>query len=232
MKGMIVAVEYSRYLDEYADHFDLKKHIRFEQNVTVVERTDMSSVANTKWRIRAVDQRTNKEVEHIFDRVVICSGTHQFRAMPNFVDGDKFKGVIKHMQDVKKFEEFAGKRVCVVGSGEAAADMALASAKHGSRSFISIRQTHGFIVPRYAFNGSNPADLTTCRVRYSIPLALAYIQVFFRLMFLKVSADKTRGRDGDTRVVAGAAVHPGRRRSGVEDGATGRGHELETTEDE
>ncbi len=184
-----ILVEYSRYLNEYAKHFGLTEHIRFEHNVTLIERFNVSG-DTMKWRVRVLDMRTNVELEYTFDRLAVCSGTHQLRAMPTFKGINLYKGTIKHMQDVKKFEEFAGKRVCVVGGGEAAADMALASAKHGSHSFISIRRDHGFIVPRYAFGSNVPSDLNTNRVRYSIPLALAYIQVIVRLLFWKVSSHR------------------------------------------
>ncbi|CAF1652464.1 unnamed protein product [Didymodactylos carnosus] len=115
---MLSFLEYSKYLDDYAEHFKLKQYIKFETCVESVWRD--VSVPN-KWHVRVKNVNQEEQV-FVFDRIAVCSGTHQLRAMPVFVGQDRFQGKIKHMQDVKLFEEFTGKRVCVVGSGEAASD--------------------------------------------------------------------------------------------------------------
>jgi len=171
---MFTFVEYSKYLKEYAAHFNLLPHIRYEHEVVRVERC---SADKKKWRLQI--RQTTKDAEwheELFDRVAICAGTHQARAMPALVGIENFKGKIKHMQDVKTFDEFSGKRVCVVGSGEAASDMALAASKHGEKAFVSIRRDHGYLVSRYPFGFSNPSDLQTTRVRYSIPAIFGVLQ--------------------------------------------------------
>ncbi|CAF3564221.1 unnamed protein product [Rotaria socialis] len=106
--------------------------------------------------------------------------------MPNFAGVKSFKGQIKHMQDVKRFDEFKDKRVCVVGGGEAASDMALAASKHGKRAFISIRRDHGYLVSRYQYGPGQPSDLQTTRVRNSIPSVFGFIQIVIRMIFEKV----------------------------------------------
>jgi NADPH-dependent glutamate synthase beta subunit-like oxidoreductase len=177
-------VEYSKYLEEYAAHFNLSPHIRFEHEILRVERC---SADKKKWRLQ-VRQNTNDVEWHkeTFDRVAICTGTHQARAMPTLVGSDTFNGKIYHMQDVKKFDQFSGKRVCVVGSGEAASDMALASSKHGEKAFVSIRHDHGYFVSRYPFGSCIPSDLQTTRVRYSIPAVFGVIQSILWLCLGKV----------------------------------------------
>ncbi len=142
-----------------------------------------------QWLVK-IKRRTNETesewYEEIFDRVAICSGTHQKRAMPMLVGLEQFQGKIKHMQDVQTFEEFKGKRICVLGSGESGSEVALAASKYGQRTFVSIRRDHGYLVSRYPFGFNEPSDLQTTRVRYSIPIIFGFFQVLIRLCFEKV----------------------------------------------
>ncbi|CAF1533840.1 unnamed protein product [Didymodactylos carnosus] len=170
---MMSFIEYSQYLDDYADHFNLKAHIHFETHVQSVWR----DTATDKWNVRVLKHGVDQPEIFQFDRIAISSGTHQHRSMPHFVNHEQFQGKIKHLQDIKWFEDFTGKRVCVVGGGEAAGDMALESAKHGKKSFISIRKDHGAIVQRY-FRGL-PADLSTNRALHSNPHAFGLYQSYF-----------------------------------------------------
>lgn len=174
-------IEYTNYLEEYAEHFSLKQYIRFQTSVESVWRDNASG----KWKIRVKTNNDSNQQEqvHTFDRVVVCSGTHQLRSMPHFTGEDQYKGKIKHMQDIERFEDFKGKRVCVVGSGEAASDMTLASAKFGEKSFISVRKDHGWIVPRYIHGTNGPADLDTTRVRNSIPYKYGRLQSYLLIFY-------------------------------------------------
>jgi len=142
-----------------------------------------------QWLVK-IKRRTNETesewYEEIFDRVAICSGTHQKRAMPMLVGLEQFQGKIKHMQDVQTFEEFKGKRICVLGSGESGSEVALAASKYGQGTFVSIRRDHGYLVSRYPFGFNEPSDLQTTRVRYSIPIIFGFFQVLIRLCFEKV----------------------------------------------
>jgi len=140
-----------------------------------------------QWFVQ-IKQRTGDPewYEEIFDRVAICSGTHQKRAMPSLNGLERFQGQIKHMQDVQTFEEFKNKRICVLGSGESGSEIALAASKYGQRAFVSIRRDHGYLVSRYPFGLDEPSDLQTTRVRYSIPSIFGFFQVIIRLCFEKV----------------------------------------------
>ncbi|CAF0838801.1 unnamed protein product [Didymodactylos carnosus] len=175
-------VEYSKYLDDYAEHFSLKPYIHFETLVESVWKDAKSGKWN--FRVSKMDENGQQQKQvFTFDQVAVCSGTHQLRSMPRFTGEAQYQGKIKHMQDVERFEDFAGKRVCIVGSGEAASDMALASAKFGEKSFLSIRKDHGWIVPRYLYGPNGPADLDTSRVRYSIPYQQGKLQSYLLIFY-------------------------------------------------
>jgi dimethylaniline monooxygenase (N-oxide forming) len=180
-KGQSILAEYSKYLYEYAVHFNLLSYIRFDQEVQQIKRV------TERWAVQIKRRTVDSEwYEEIFDRVAICSGTHQKRAMPTLVGLERFQGKIKHMQDIQIFEEFKGKRICILGSGESGSELALAASKYGERTFVSIRRDHGYLVSRYPFGLDEPSDLQTTRVRYSIPIIFAFFQVIIRFCFEKV----------------------------------------------
>ncbi|CAF1529700.1 unnamed protein product [Adineta ricciae] len=174
---MLSFIEYSQYLDDYADHFKLRPHIHFETYVQSV----WQDTPTGKWNMRIFKNEGKEQDILQFDRIAVCSGTHQKREMPNFIGQEQFRGEIKHLQDIKEFQDFTGKRVCIVGSGESASDMALASAKYGKQSFISIRKDHGAIVPRYM--DGRPSDLETSRALHSNPHAFGVYQSCFLLYY-------------------------------------------------
>jgi len=183
-KDQFVLAEYVKYLNEYAIHFNLLSHIRFDHEVQQIK---LVIGDKQQWFIQIKRRTGDSEwYEEIFDRVAICSGTHQKRAMPTLVGLERFQGKIKHMQDIQKFEEFEGKRICILGSGESGSEIALAASKYSQRTFVSIRRDHGYLVSRYPFGLDEPSDLQTTRVRYSIPVIFGFFQVLIRLCFEKV----------------------------------------------
>ena len=75
-----------------------------------------------------------------FDKVVIAIGG--MTSLPNIplIEGlEKFKGTILHSRAFKKPEEFAGKRVMVVGFGNTAADTATVLANVAEKVYIAHR---------------------------------------------------------------------------------------------
>jgi dimethylaniline monooxygenase (N-oxide forming) len=77
--------------------------------------------------------------------------------MPTIPGLDKFAGTSVHVQYFKRPQDFAGKRVIVVGFGNSAADTATSLVGHASKTYLSHR--HGArILPRM-YNGA-PIDHT------------------------------------------------------------------------
>ena len=77
------------YFESYADHFNLKDHIKFKHKVIKAEQ----SVEKTgQWRVTALDLTTNKEVTTIFDGILVCTGHHVKPLVPTFKGQEKFKG--------------------------------------------------------------------------------------------------------------------------------------------
>ena len=106
-----------RYLVAYADHFGVTPHIRFQCTVTKVDPLDKDGDEAPKWTLTLEDG--DREV---FDSVIVATG-HLTKPMhvPEF---QKFAGEYLHSHDYKVPEPYVGKRICVVGVGNSACDIA------------------------------------------------------------------------------------------------------------
>ena len=60
-----------------------------------------------------------------FDYVVVASGHYSVPHMPTFPGVDRFPGRVLHAHDFRDANEFAGKRLLLVGSSYSAEDIAL-----------------------------------------------------------------------------------------------------------
>ncbi len=72
------------YLEDYCDHFGIRRHIRFETKVELVEPIGPDpdrSYVGKKWRVRYRDLKSDREDEELFDAVFVCSGHY---SDPNF----------------------------------------------------------------------------------------------------------------------------------------------------
>ncbi|QIN77477.1 SidA/IucD/PvdA family monooxygenase [Rubrobacter marinus] len=103
------------YLEAYADHFDIRRHIRFNAKVASVEQP--TTAPGNEWRIRLADG-----TEESFDGVVIATGHQGVPSHPPFAK--KFGGEYLHSHDYRTPEPFRDKRVLVVGTGNSALDIA------------------------------------------------------------------------------------------------------------
>ena len=98
----------ARYLEAYADHFDLHRLIRFKARVVAVE---------PGWTVRLADGEAAA-----FDAVVVASGHQGVPKHPPFAK--EFAGEYLHAHAYRTPEPFRGKRVLVVGVGNSACDIA------------------------------------------------------------------------------------------------------------
>lgn len=135
-----------KYLEDYADHFGITPHLRFQTNVVNVERPERPE---GRW---TVTSETDGQVrEDDFDLVAVCIGLYSNKPnMPSFPGQDRFGGEIIHNSELKSRDRVAGKRVAVLGYGKSATDAALESAAVAAETSIIFRECHWPIPPRLA----------------------------------------------------------------------------------
>jgi dimethylaniline monooxygenase (N-oxide forming) len=102
----------ARYLESYADTFNLRDLIRFNTPVAGVEQD-----GSGRWTLRLGDGSTEQ-----FDAVVVASGHQGVPKHPPFADA--FSGEYLHSHSYRTPDRFRGKHVLVVGVGNSACDIA------------------------------------------------------------------------------------------------------------
>ena len=109
--------EVHAYLEGYADHFDIRRHVRFNSEVTSINPMFKPGFGKPLWEVQTRDGDVR-----VFETVIVTTG-HLY--IPRHVDKFKaFGGHYLHSHDYKKPELFVGKRICIVGVGNSAVDIA------------------------------------------------------------------------------------------------------------
>lgn len=148
--------EFLDYLHRYAQHFGVFEKIRFNMKVMAV----IPKAAKT-WEIQLADGETL-----LTQRVALAIGSN---SMPNYPHWkDSLTNInYSHSQEYRNAEQFVGKNVLVVGGGESASDIALEISQVANQSWVSLRNSTGWIVPRKREDYA--ADISTHRGIYGLP---------------------------------------------------------------
>lgn len=100
-----------RYLESYADTFNVRPHIRFNARV------DAITPEGERWCVRLHDGSADT-----FDAVVVASGHQNASSHPAW--RDQYQGEYLHSHNYRVPEPFRDKHVLVVGMGNSAVDIA------------------------------------------------------------------------------------------------------------
>lgn len=132
------------YIRSYADHHDLRRHICFNTEVVSARRDD-----NGVWTLQLSNADSLKA------RYLICANGVTWQ--PNIVSWPgTFNGEIRHSVTYRSAEEFAGKRVLIIGCGNSGVDIACDAAFASEQAFLSTRRGYHF-VPKHLMG--IPADV-------------------------------------------------------------------------
>lgn len=127
--------EMRRYFRDYARHFDLYKHFRFNTRVLRLERLEHG------WKLISAQDGQRRE-EH-FDGVLIANGTLHTPnrpALPGHFDGE-----VLHSAEYRSPAIFEGKRVLLVGCGNSACDIAVDAVHRAASVDLSVRRGYYFL---------------------------------------------------------------------------------------
>lgn len=150
--------KYYRYLQAYADKFDLRKHISFRSTVTAVRRAPEGG-----YRVSVSSGADGGTSEHRFDAIALCSGPFATPNM-NIPDLDRFTGEVLHSSRYRNNQTFRGKRVLVVGLAESGADILREVSDVSTQCTLSVR-SYSFLIPRLV-SGVHSTDSLTTRAHH------------------------------------------------------------------
>ena len=137
-----------QYLNDYADAFKLRPHLRLSTTINAIERDE----ARNGWKVVASTSSSSETLG--FDKIVMATGPHNKPVMPDIPGRQNFNGEILHSIAFKDHSHFQGKRVLVVGASNSAADTATGLIGVASKVYLSHR--HGSVVlPRFLQNGKS-----------------------------------------------------------------------------
>jgi len=147
------AVEYWK---SYAKHFCVLERIRFNSKVVAVVPQD-----NEGFEIQLASGETL-----LSKRVALAIGNN---AIPNYPAWKDLLTNVEysHSKQYRNADRFAGKNVLVVGGGESGSDVALQTSSVAKKSWVSLRNTTGWVAPRR--RGVYAADISTHRGVWGLP---------------------------------------------------------------
>lgn len=153
-----------RYLVSYADHFGVTPRIRFRSRVTGL-RPDFDPARGEapRWTLTLDDGSTAS-----YDAVLVATG-HLSKPL-HVPELQGFGGTYLHSHDYREPEDFVGRRICVVGVGNSACDIASDLCVTSPRCVL-VARSGVVILPKLLF-GRAFTDITAQIQRPWIPRAL------------------------------------------------------------
>jgi dimethylaniline monooxygenase (N-oxide forming) len=129
------------YLTGYAEHFDLVRLIRFRSRVVDVRPATGYRNEAPRWDVEIEDGTVET-----FERVIVANG---HLAKPSHAPElrDPFAGEYLHTHYYREPARFVGKRVCIVGVGNSACDIAADICMTAARTVL-VARSGALIVPK------------------------------------------------------------------------------------
>ena len=145
-----------QYWSDYADHYKVSDRIRFNSTVVSVEEKE-----DENWQI----QLENGDVLEC-SKLVLAIGNNSQPRYPNW--SKKLNNIsFDHSSFYRNADSYKNKRVLIVGGGESGSDVAYEIAGVAKESWVSLRESTGWIVPRK--RGDHAADVSTHRGIWDLP---------------------------------------------------------------
>lgn len=144
------------YFNAYADHFDIKKLIKFNTEVTQCKKID-----GDRWQVEWNALGSDEKITEEFDALVVCNGHHHEPRYPDYPG--EFTGELIHSHDFKSARPFEDKRVLVIGGGNSACDVAVETARVSKTTAISWRRGY-YLIPKFMYG--LPTDLQALKNRW------------------------------------------------------------------
>ncbi|XP_041378172.1 flavin-containing monooxygenase 5-like isoform X2 [Gigantopelta aegis] len=152
------------YLQNYAKHFDLIKHIHFKTKVLSVAKTNDYDVTG-RWNV-TTECSGNVRTE-TFDCVMVGCGFYNVPLLPRIDGIDRFQGTKSHSQAYTTHDKYKNKRVLVIGNGSSAGDLAADISYVAKQVYLSVGDGCWIVSRRDV--SSKPIDLILRRIYFFLP---------------------------------------------------------------
>lgn len=172
------------YFDAFVEHFGLRRHIRFQTEVTSVRPAEGGG-----YRVTTRSTVDGTEQTETFRAVLVANGHHWDPRWPDpaFPGADTFTGEQLHAHHYRTPDILEGKRVLVLGFGNSACDIAVESSRIADRTVLAFRRGE-YVLPKYFFG--RPTDtLSSPFVTRVLPMPARrlLLSTFLRLKIGKMS---------------------------------------------
>lgn len=149
------------YLKTYSDAHGVTRRIVFNANVNDVRPAGRAGDGSEGWIVR-----TESGGHETFNAVAVCTGAFD-RPLHVAQFADRFGGEYLHSADYRDPERFIGKRVCVIGAGNSAVDIASDICRTAARMVLVARS--GVVVVPHFILGISLNDIGKSLQRWWIP---------------------------------------------------------------
>jgi dimethylaniline monooxygenase (N-oxide forming) len=140
------AERYLEYLNDFATHFGLWKHINLSTRVVKIRR-GLDNVGH----VVTYRAASGAETEWECDAIAVCSGLHDVPYIPELPDIDHVP-VVMHSDKFKSREQFGvGKTVMIIGSGETAFDIAALAIESPTEKVVLCHQNGWLGAPKVGY---------------------------------------------------------------------------------
>jgi cation diffusion facilitator CzcD-associated flavoprotein CzcO len=153
-----------RYLQRYADHFGITPLIRFNSRVTQVAPERPDQPQHKRWLVT-----TDNDDTKTYNAVIAASGHLHLPRHAAELKGH-FTGEYLHSHQYKAPEPYVGKRICIVGVGNSACDIAGDVCVNAERCVLVARS--GVLILPKLFCGKPFTDITSKLQRRWIPYSV------------------------------------------------------------
>ena len=138
--------ETQQYIEDYADHFQLRPSVQTNTEVMNVKSKDGGWTFTTK--------KNDVVKEENFDYCVMATGLYSKTNLflPKLPSQEVFQGKVVHSSDFQKAEMAEGKRVVVVGNGKSAVDCAVEASKAKAAKVTLVGRKPHWPTPRKIAN--------------------------------------------------------------------------------
>ncbi len=130
------------YINETADEFDIRRHVRFGHRVTAAS----WSSSDALWTIEA--EHGSMTVRLACNMLLLCGGYYDYEnpCRPTWEGEDRFSGSVVHPQFWPEDLDCRGKRFVVIGSGATAMTLVPALAATGAAHVVMVQRSATYVV--------------------------------------------------------------------------------------